>query len=51
MDGLAHALDLALAALLAVGNLLALPIWWWFFGAPIARQWKRYHARGQKVVD
>lgn len=46
-----HILDLLLASLLAGGNLLALPIWWWLLGAPVVRLWKRYHMRGRTMVD
>lgn len=51
MDAVFRSLDVIVAALLVVGNLLALPVWWWYFGEPVVRLWRRYHARGQKVVE
>jgi hypothetical protein len=36
-----------LFVLLVVGNLLALPIWWWLFGTAVVRLWRRY--RGLKM--
>jgi hypothetical protein len=32
-------LDATLFLLLLLGNLLALPIWWWLFGRPFVRLW------------
>jgi len=39
-----HILDASLFVLLLVGNILALPLWWGLFGAPVVRLWKRYFA-------
>ena len=36
--------DAILFVLLLVGNVLALPVWWWLFGAPVARLWRSYQA-------
>ena len=41
-------LDAALFVLLLVGNLLALPIWWWLSVTPLTRLWKwRSRVRGE----
>ena len=29
-----------LFVLIVMGNLLALPIWWWLFGTPLNQFWK-----------
>lgn len=34
-------LDAILFVLLATGNVLALPVWWWLFGTPIVLLMKR----------
>mgnify|MGYP001204879715 CR=1 FL=1 len=51
MDAVFRALGATVAALLVLGNLLAIPVWWWYFGEPVVRLWRRYRARGQKVVE
>ena len=34
-------LDAIIIGLLVVGNLLALPLWWWLFGIPLLRKTER----------
>ncbi len=34
-------LDSILFALLLVGNLLGLPVWWWLFWIPASELWRR----------
>jgi hypothetical protein len=35
-----YVLDAVLFVLLVIGNVLALPIWWWLFGTPFVQLWK-----------
>jgi hypothetical protein len=44
-----RALDAILLVLLLVGDLLALPIWWWLFGAPVVRLWRRICRSGRPL--
>jgi len=41
-------LDAILLILLLVGNLLALPIWWWLLATPIVRLWRWYRGWRQR---
>ena len=44
-------LDIAAAILIAAGCVLALPIYWWLFGAPFVRLWEwwRPQSRGRSA--
>jgi hypothetical protein len=44
-DGFVGVLDVLLAITLAIGCTLGLPIYWWLFGTPIVRLWRRWRAK------
>ena len=44
------ALDITLLIALLVGNVLALPIWWWIFGTPVVEFARWCHTgKGQRL--
>lgn len=40
-----NVLDILLAGLLVVGNLLALPIWYWLLVEPFTRWWRKRNGK------